>query len=51
MLISDQQNLDLKRLVNIQKCLSSTKVDQCAFISNVHSRFLKKISFVKISFF
>ena len=29
MLILDHQNLDLKRLVNIQKCRSSTKVDHC----------------------
>ena len=30
MLILDQQNLDLKRLMNIQKCHSTTKVDHCA---------------------
>ena len=29
MLILDQKNLDLKRLINIQKCRSSTKVDHC----------------------
>ena len=30
MLILDQQNLDLKRLINIQKCHSSSKFDHCA---------------------
>ena len=29
MLIFDQENLDLKRLINIQKCRSSTKVNHC----------------------
>ena len=33
MLILDQQNLDLKRLINIQKCRSSTKVDHCALVA------------------
>ena len=32
MLILDQQNLDLKRLMNIQKCHSTTKVDHCAML-------------------
>ena len=32
MLILDQQNLDLKRLINIQKCPSSTKLDHCALL-------------------
>ena len=30
MLILDQKNLNLKRLINIQKCHSSTKFDHCA---------------------
>ena len=38
MLILDQQNLDLKRLINIQKCHSSSKFDHCAILCSFMSR-------------
>ena len=54
MLISRPSNSGLKRLINIQKCRSSTKLDHCAmalactaYLSNLASPFQTSASYQK----